>query len=610
MDEASKQGMFKMLAFENANPKTKSILATLPQGGEVANVIELTLRAEQGVELKDTFGTHAQPPCGVTSANKTPMPQMSAKRQKWPEQRVGSPRCDTNGRPNAIKQLPPPATRGSLGIDLAAAVDVTLIDSRVQRIPTGVTGPIYDKNSALGALLLGRSSTGLAGLIVLPGVIDADYTGEIKVVAYALHPPMTIKKGTCIAQLVLYTKEAVKSDVFDLPHKEGPKVLGPLHLDHNGYRVNGLSQQRKKRKKKIMDRQVLAETAGAEPSDTQSEAEATDDTQSEAEPTDTKSEAQSTGTRSGDTIESFCLKDLCGLRRDYTRRPNESIISWLAHLWDAAGKATMLDGTEARHLGSLSHDPVIDQEMMREAHSCSLREWVLKSVAQRYLCADNLYMQQTQWKTIEQGIQRLREMAVAEIVFSDDLNTRNPDLVPCTPVMWGKLVQLRPEEYPSALAIMKRDDTERRLCLIWRRSSDHMQMPCMVQHMQNRSSGNTGAGISRQDGGESQKNSGRKMKEGFFQISAIPVRGSGTTRKRSPDIEGKGITRAKLWVLLRECGENMKRWDGESTDALAQWLCELLDGKTMRGSSTKKEAAPVTQEIRIIRLRGALPLAR
>ncbi|RMC20449.1 hypothetical protein DUI87_01299 [Hirundo rustica rustica] len=451
--------MFKMLAFENANPKTKSILATLPQGGEVANVIELTLRAEQD--------------------------------KKWPEQRVGSPRCDTNGRPNAIKQLPPPATRGSLGIDLAAAVDVTLIDSRVQRIPTGVTGPIYDKNSALGALLLGRSSTGLAGLIVLPGVIDADYTGEIKVVAYALHPPMTIKKGTCIAQLVLYTKEAVKSDVFDLPHKEGPKVLGPLHLDHNGYRVNGLSQQRKKRKKKIMDRQVLAETAGAEPSDTQSEAEATDDTQSEAEPTDTKSEAQSTGTRSGDTIESFCLKDLCGLRRDYTRRPNESIISWLAHLWDAAGKATMLDGTEARHLGSLSHDPVIDQEMMREAHSCSLREWVLKSVAQRYLCADNLYMQQTQWKTIEQGIQRLREMAVAEIVFSDDLNTRNPDLVPCTPVMWGKLVQLRPEEYPSALAIMKRDDTERRLCLIWRRSSDHMQMPCMVQHMQNRSSGNT-----------------------------------------------------------------------------------------------------------------------
>ncbi|RMC19723.1 hypothetical protein DUI87_03287 [Hirundo rustica rustica] len=181
------------------------------------------------------------------------------------------------------------------------------------------------------------------------------------------------------------------------------------------------------------------------PPDTQSGVEPTDDTQSEAEPTDTKSEAQPTATRSGarptatrsgDTIESFSLKDLCGLRKDYTRQPDESIISWLVRLWDAAGEATMLDGTEARHLGSLSHDPVIDQEMMREASPCSLWERVLGSVAQRYLCADNLYMQQTQWKTIEQGIQHLREMAVAEIVFSDDLNTRNPGLVPCTPVMW------------------------------------------------------------------------------------------------------------------------------------------------------------------------------
>ncbi|RMC20502.1 hypothetical protein DUI87_01353 [Hirundo rustica rustica] len=51
-------------------------------------------------------------------------------------------------------------------------------------------------------------------------------------------------------------------------------------------------------------------------------------------------------------------------------------------------------------------------------------------------------------------------MAVAEIVFSDNINTRNPDLVPCTPVMWRKLVRLGPQEYSSALAIMKQDKTE------------------------------------------------------------------------------------------------------------------------------------------------------
>ncbi|RMC06271.1 hypothetical protein DUI87_15702 [Hirundo rustica rustica] len=318
------------------------------------------------------------------------------------------------------------------------------------------------------------------------------------------------------------------------------------------------------------------------------------DTQSGAEPSGTRSEARPTATRSGDTIESFSLKGLRGLRRDYTRRPDESIISWLVRLWDAAGDVTMLDGTEARHLGSLSHDPVIDQEMMREAHSCSLWERVLRSVAQRYLCADDLYMQQTQWKTIEQGIQRLREMAVAEIVFSDDLNIRNPDLVPCTLVMWRKLVRLGPQEYSSTLALMKRDDTEETVLNMvkkLRAYSDAMHGPTharitaleiRLQKLKDKME-------------ENHKKLEEEIKEDILQISAVQVRSSSTTRKRSPDREGKSIPRTKLWSLLRECGENMKRWDGESTDALAQRLRELLEGRTMRGSSTKKEAAPVTQ---------------
>ncbi|RMB92993.1 hypothetical protein DUI87_30499 [Hirundo rustica rustica] len=85
-----------------------------------------------------------------------------------------------------------------------------------------------------------------------------------------------------------------------------------------------------------------------------------------------KSEAKASSTGSEANIDSFSLKDLRGLRKDYRRQPDESIISWLVRLWDAASEATILDSTEARHLGSLSHDPVIDQEMMREASPCSL----------------------------------------------------------------------------------------------------------------------------------------------------------------------------------------------------------------------------------------------
>ncbi|NXE59245.1 GAK9 protein, partial [Calcarius ornatus] len=46
MDEAAKQSMFKMLAFENANPKTKSLLATLPISAEVGDMIELANRTQ------------------------------------------------------------------------------------------------------------------------------------------------------------------------------------------------------------------------------------------------------------------------------------------------------------------------------------------------------------------------------------------------------------------------------------------------------------------------------------------------------------------------------------------------------------------------------------
>ncbi|NXC51400.1 POK9 protein, partial [Penelope pileata] len=90
---------------------------------------------------------------------------------------------------------------GSAGVDLATSVDVTLFDTSVVSIPTGVFGPLGDGNAAL---LLGRSSTTLMGLFVLPGVIDADFTGEVKIMVWTPTPPCTIPAGTRIAQLVYF----------------------------------------------------------------------------------------------------------------------------------------------------------------------------------------------------------------------------------------------------------------------------------------------------------------------------------------------------------------------------------------------------------------------
>ncbi|NXT30489.1 POK9 protein, partial [Syrrhaptes paradoxus] len=68
--------------------------------------------------------------------------------------------------------------------------------------PTGVHGPVQYNGQPCGALLLGRSSSGLKGLFIIPGVIDADFYGEIHVVVQTLFPPMVIPAGSVIAQLV------------------------------------------------------------------------------------------------------------------------------------------------------------------------------------------------------------------------------------------------------------------------------------------------------------------------------------------------------------------------------------------------------------------------
>ncbi|NXI07143.1 DUT nucleotidohydrolase, partial [Irena cyanogastra] len=92
---------------------------------------------------------------------------------------------------------------GSLGLDLATTIDVTLVNNEPQKIPTTFKGPLHSDGMSLGALLIRQSSAGLKCIMVCLGIIDADFTGTVHVVAYTLHPPIFIPCGSKIAQLVL-----------------------------------------------------------------------------------------------------------------------------------------------------------------------------------------------------------------------------------------------------------------------------------------------------------------------------------------------------------------------------------------------------------------------
>ncbi len=102
--------------------------------------------------------------------------------------------------------VPASATGGSAGLDLRAGVDGAVILRPGERklIPTGFSIAIPEGYE--GQV---RSRSGLAlkqglGLLNSPGTIDADYRGEIGVIAVNLgQEPITIRRGDRIAQLVI-----------------------------------------------------------------------------------------------------------------------------------------------------------------------------------------------------------------------------------------------------------------------------------------------------------------------------------------------------------------------------------------------------------------------
>lgn len=70
----------------------------------------------------------------------------------------------------------------------------------VQVLPTGVYGPLPEGTMGL---VLGRNSTLLRGICILPDVIDADYKGEIKILTTVERGMLVVPQGDRIAQLVL-----------------------------------------------------------------------------------------------------------------------------------------------------------------------------------------------------------------------------------------------------------------------------------------------------------------------------------------------------------------------------------------------------------------------
>ena len=89
------------------------------------------------------------------------------------------------------------ATSKSACIDIPSPYDMELIELyNTHKIPTGYYGPIPPGTIRL---ILGRSRCTMKGLVVLTGVMDEDYEGEIHIMVNGVKLRMYIyKKGNAL----------------------------------------------------------------------------------------------------------------------------------------------------------------------------------------------------------------------------------------------------------------------------------------------------------------------------------------------------------------------------------------------------------------------------
>src|SRR5918992_1800822 len=119
--------------------------------------------------------------------------------------------------------LPEYARAGDAGLDLIAADDVSLLPGERGAVPTGIAVAIPEGYAGFVHARSGRALREGLALVNAPGLIDAGYRGEIKVIVVNLDAasPIHIKRGDKIAQLVIQPVATVELEPVDeLPVSE------------------------------------------------------------------------------------------------------------------------------------------------------------------------------------------------------------------------------------------------------------------------------------------------------------------------------------------------------------------------------------------------------
>ncbi|KAK4806233.1 hypothetical protein QYF61_013377 [Mycteria americana] len=136
-----------------------------------------------------------------------------------------------------------------------------------------------------------------------------------------------------------------------------------------------------------------------------------------------------------ETTQSLALSELRDMRKDFSHRPGEHVVTWLLRCWDSRASSLELEGKEAKQLGSISREGGIDKAIGKGEPARSLWRRLLSAMKERDPFKEDVVYRPGKWTSMEKGIQYLRELAMLEVVYGDLDDERlptDPDEVQCT----------------------------------------------------------------------------------------------------------------------------------------------------------------------------------
>ena len=153
------------------------------------------------------------------------------------------------------------------------------------------------------------------------------------------------------------------------------------------------------------------------------------------------------------------MNKIHGLRKDFTRHPNEPIVTWLLRCWDSGANSVLLNSREACQLDGIARDSAIDRGISTcQNQAFTLWKRMLLAVKERYPFKDDLMPEKRKCTDMEKVICYLREHAVVEMLHSPTFIPDEPDQehysenIRCTPHMWRIFTKTAPERYASTFA--------------------------------------------------------------------------------------------------------------------------------------------------------------